>query len=60
MGGVTTVVSVFTKGRSGSNSDGLVSTVTRGWLDFCLLRHFQGIIDLDSQVSDGAFKLRMT
>lgn len=31
-----------------------------GWSDFCLFRHFQGVIDLDSQVSDGAFKLRMT
>lgn len=31
-----------------------------GWSDFRLFCHFQGILDLDPQVSDGAFKLRMT
>jgi hypothetical protein len=31
-----------------------------GKSDFRLFRHFKGIIDLYSQVSDGAFKLRVT
>jgi hypothetical protein len=29
-----------------------------GWSDVRLFRHFQGVIDLDPQVSDGTFKLR--
>jgi hypothetical protein len=30
-----------------------------GWSDSRLVRHFQGIINFNSQVPDGAFKLRM-
>lgn len=41
------------------DSDGLASTIAMPWSDLGLFRHFQDVIDLNPQLSDGAFKLRM-